>query len=151
MRNGLIVTTSALNPDNRTKAMEPFLKEGKDLLVIAVSSGISTTYQSAMIVAADLREAYPQRVIQVVDWVMACAGAACMEGAVYATQGYGFLCMPRYITDRLVFNDRTFDEVDAWQDIWCLTTYGDRGKEFSFLDTTVQERFIRWQKDTQKN
>jgi len=47
--------------------MEPFLKEGKGLLVIAVSSGISTTYQSAMIAAADLREAYPQRVIQVVD------------------------------------------------------------------------------------
>lgn len=43
MRNGLIATTSALNPDNWAKAMEPFLKEGKDLLVIAVSSGISTT------------------------------------------------------------------------------------------------------------
>jgi len=67
MRNGLIATTSALNPDNWAKTMEPFLKEGKDLLVIAVSSGISTTYQSAMIAAADLREAYPQRVIQVVD------------------------------------------------------------------------------------
>ncbi|MBP3684030.1 MAG: DegV family protein [Oscillospiraceae bacterium] len=67
MRNGLIATTSALNPDNWARAMEPFLKEGKDLLVIAVSSGISTTYQSAMIAAADLREAYPQRVIQVVD------------------------------------------------------------------------------------
>lgn len=87
---------------------------------------------------------------QIPDWVMACVGAACMEGAVYATRGYGFLCMPRYITDRLVFNNRTFDEVDAWQDIWCLTIYGDRGKEFSFLYTTVQERFIRWQKDTQK-
>ena len=67
MRNGLIATTSALNPDNWAKTMEPFLKEGKDLLVIAVSSGISTTYQSAMIAAADLREAYPQRIIQVVD------------------------------------------------------------------------------------
>ncbi len=67
MRNGLIATTSALNPDNWTKAMEPFLKEGRDLLVLAVSSGISTTYQSAMIAAADLKETYPQRVIQVVD------------------------------------------------------------------------------------
>lgn len=67
MRNGLIATTSALNPDNWAKAMEPLLKEGKDLLVIAVSSGISTTYQSAMIAASDLKEAYPQRVINVVD------------------------------------------------------------------------------------
>ena len=27
MRNGLIATTSALNPDNWARAMEPFLKE----------------------------------------------------------------------------------------------------------------------------
>lgn len=67
MRNGLIATTSALNPDNWVKAMEPFLKEGKDLLVIAVSSGISTTYQSAMIAASELKETYPQRIINVID------------------------------------------------------------------------------------
>lgn len=67
MRNGLIATTSALNPDNWMQTMEPFLRAGKDLLVIAVSSGISTTYQSAMIAASELREAYPQRTIQVVD------------------------------------------------------------------------------------
>lgn len=67
MRNGLIATTSALNPDNWAKAMEPFLKEGKDLLVITVSSGISTTYQSAMIAASERKEAYPQRIIHVVD------------------------------------------------------------------------------------
>lgn len=67
MRGGLIATTSALNPDNWARAMEPFLKEGRDLLVIAVSSGISTTYQSAIIAAAELREAYPRQTIQVVD------------------------------------------------------------------------------------
>ena len=67
MRNGLIATTSALNPYNWIEAMEPFLKEGKDLLVLAVSSGISTTYQSAMIAVSELKEAYPQRIINVVD------------------------------------------------------------------------------------
>ncbi len=67
MRNGMIAATSALNPDNWARVMESFLKEGKDLLVIAVSSGISATYQSAMIAAEDLREQYPQRIIQVVD------------------------------------------------------------------------------------
>ena len=43
------------------------MKEGKDLLVIAVSSGISTTYQSAMIAASELKETYPQRIINVID------------------------------------------------------------------------------------
>lgn len=67
MRSGLVATTSALNPDNWANIMESFLREGKDLLVIAVSSGISTTYQSAVIAASELGEAYPQRVIRVID------------------------------------------------------------------------------------
>lgn len=67
MRRGLVATTSALNPSSWAGAMEPYLKEGKDLLVIAVSSGISTTYQSAVIAAEELREAYPGRIISVID------------------------------------------------------------------------------------
>lgn len=67
MRQGLIATTSALNPDSWHRVMEPHLEAGKDLLVLAVSSGISTTYQSAVIAASELREKYPQRIISVVD------------------------------------------------------------------------------------
>ena len=39
---------------------------------------------------------------QISDWVIKCSGAECMDGSVYATDGYGFLCLPRkiiYITD----------------------------------------------------
>lgn len=67
MRFGLIATTSALNPDNWLQAMEPWLQQGRDLLVLTVSSGISATYQSACIAAQDLAEAYPEREIRVVD------------------------------------------------------------------------------------
>ncbi|MBO5324375.1 MAG: DegV family protein [Oscillospiraceae bacterium] len=67
MRQGLVATTSALNPADWAGAMEPWLRGGKDLLVMAVSSGISATYQSAVIAAEDLRERYPDRVIRVVD------------------------------------------------------------------------------------
>lgn len=67
MRQGLLATTSALNPDNWMRAMEPHLRQGRDLLVMAVSSGISGTYQSAVIAAAELRDLYPQRVIRVID------------------------------------------------------------------------------------
>ena len=67
IKNGLIATTSALNPDNWIRAMEPHLKNGRDLLVLAVSSGVSGTYQSAVIAARELMEQYPQRVIRVVD------------------------------------------------------------------------------------
>ena len=40
---------------------------GRDVLVLAFSSGLSTTYQSAVIAAGELEEKYPQRRIRVVD------------------------------------------------------------------------------------
>ena len=67
MRSGLTASTSALNPDNWLQAMEPWLRNGRDLLVLAVSSGVSGTYQSAVIAARELMEQYPDRVIKVVD------------------------------------------------------------------------------------
>ena len=69
---------------------------------------------------------------QITDWVVKCSGAECMDGAVYATDGYGFLCMPREIPERLV-GKREFEEADAWLDLWCHTTYGDYGNAFSFF------------------
>ncbi len=67
MRGGLVATTSALNPDSWARAMEPWLAAGQDLLVLAVSSGISGTMQSAVIAARDLKGTYPDRKIWVVD------------------------------------------------------------------------------------
>ena len=67
MRGGLIATTSALNPENWARVMEPWLQAGRDLLVITVSSGISGTYQSAVIAAREMKETYPDRKIWVVD------------------------------------------------------------------------------------
>ena len=74
MRAGESATTSAINPDGWTRVMEPELQAGKDLLVIAFSSGLSTTYQSAVIAADELREKYPQRQIRVVDSLCASLG-----------------------------------------------------------------------------
>ena len=74
---------------------------------------------------------------QITDWVVKCSGAECTDGAVYATDGYGFLCMPREIPERLV-GKREFEEADAWLDLWCHTTYGDYGNAFSFLAPAIQ-------------
>ena len=67
LRNGESATTSAINPDRWAREMEPVLEAGQDLLVIAFSSGLSTTYQSAVIAAGELQEKYPQQKILVVD------------------------------------------------------------------------------------
>ena len=75
---------------------------------------------------------------QITDWVMECTGEECMDGAVYATPGYGFLCMPRDITERLAEQGYKFDVADAWLDLWCHTVFRDYGNAFSFLSPVVQ-------------
>ena len=48
---------------------------------------------------------------QVTDWVVRCSGEPCMgREAVYATEGYGFLCLPRNVTQRLIERNYQFAE-----------------------------------------
>ena len=56
LRQGEVATTSAVNPDQWARAIEPVLEAGQDALVLAFSSGLSTTYQSAVIAAQDLKD-----------------------------------------------------------------------------------------------
>ena len=74
LRNGVTASTAAVNPDGWASAMEPALKEGKDVLVLAFSSGLSTTYQSAVIAGNELKETYPERNIIVIDTLCAALG-----------------------------------------------------------------------------
>ena len=74
LRSGEIATTSAVNPEGWAAVMEPVLAEGFDALVLAFSSGLSTTYQSAVIAADELAEKYPQRKVCVVDTLCASLG-----------------------------------------------------------------------------
>ena len=74
LRAGESASTSAANPDRWAAAMEPSLAAGQDVLVMAFSSGLSTTYQSAVIAAQELGEKYPERTIKVVDTLCASMG-----------------------------------------------------------------------------
>ena len=74
VRNGEMPTTSAVNPDGWANAMKPALEEGKDVLCLCFSSGMSTTYQSAVIAAEELKDEYPDRTIRVVDTLAAALG-----------------------------------------------------------------------------
>lgn len=74
LRSGEVSTTSAVNPECWKQAVEGSLREGKDVLVLVFSSGLSTTYQSACIAAQDLQESYPDRKIVVIDTLSASMG-----------------------------------------------------------------------------
>ena len=84
LRQGESASTCAVNPTQWSEAMESVLKNGDDVLVLAFSSGLSTTYQSAVIAANELQEQYPDRTIKVCDTLCASMGQGLL--AWYACQ-----------------------------------------------------------------
>ena len=67
MREGMMPTTQAVNPEMARTAMESHLKNEEDILYLAFSSGLSSSCQSAMIAAEELKAEYPNRKIEVID------------------------------------------------------------------------------------
>ena len=74
LRAGELATTSAVNVAEYTQAVEPILQEKKDVLILAFSSGLSSTYQASVLAAEELREKYPDRKIYTVDTLCASMG-----------------------------------------------------------------------------
>ena len=74
LRGGEVSRTSAANPEDWKSVIQPVLSAGQDALVMAFSSGLSTTYQSAVIAAEELMEQYPERTVKVVDTLCASMG-----------------------------------------------------------------------------
>lgn len=74
LREGKMAVTSQVNPEEAKEALEAFLKEGKDILHLAFSSGLSGTYNSMRIAAEELMEEYPERKVIVIDTLCACLG-----------------------------------------------------------------------------
>lgn len=73
-KEGIMATTNAVNVGEAGDAIEAVLKRGKDVLVLAFSSGLSTTCNSFQIAAGDLAGQYPDRKIYVVDTLCASLG-----------------------------------------------------------------------------
>ena len=74
LRQGELATTSAVNVAQYTEALEPLLQAGRDVLVLAFSSGLSATYNSSTIAVEELREKYPDRKLYTVDTLCASLG-----------------------------------------------------------------------------
>lgn len=98
MANGADTKTYQINADEYETYFEPFLKQGKDILHLTLSSGISGTINSALIAADALKERYPERKLYIVD-------------SLAASSGYGLL------VDRLVdlrAQGMSIDELYQW-------------------------------------
>ena len=74
LRAGELATTAAVNVGEYVQAIEPFLEQGRDVLVLAFSSGLSGTYNSSRLAVEELQEKYPPRKIYTVDTLCASLG-----------------------------------------------------------------------------
>lgn len=79
---GILPTTSQLNPEEYEEFFEPIVKEGFDILHVTLSSGISGTYNSAEVAARHIAKRYPDRKIIVVDSLCASAGSGLFVDAL---------------------------------------------------------------------
>lgn len=67
-------TTTQVNVNEFIDFFEPFLKEGKDILHVSLSSGLSGSFNSANIAKEELKAKYPDRSIYIVDSLGASSG-----------------------------------------------------------------------------
>ncbi len=98
MAKGALTRTSQINVQEYMDYFRNFCEQGKDVLHVTLSSGISGTYNSAVLAAERLKEAFPERTIEIVD-------------SLGASSGYGLLM------DKLAdLRDRgaSLDELKKW-------------------------------------
>lgn len=98
MREGAMPTTSQMNPAMAEAMFETYLQEGKDILYLAFSSGLSGTCNSARIAAEELKEKYPERQIKIMD-------------SLAASMGEGLLL---YYAVKLRDKGKNLDEICDW-------------------------------------
>lgn len=98
LKAGSTSKTSQVSVGEYAEFWEPELAAGNDVLHLTLSSGISGSYNSAVIAAQGLAEKYPERTVCVVD-------------SLAASAGYGLLM--DYLAD-LRDGGATFEEACAW-------------------------------------
>lgn len=98
IRQGEVAVTAAANLKAYLSLMEPILRSGRDILLLVFSSGLSSTYQAALLAVEELSPRYPQRKILTVD-------------TLCASMGQGLLV---YLAARQRAEGRSIEEVRDW-------------------------------------
>lgn len=90
MKAGAETRTSQVNANEYQSYFESFLMAGKDVLHVTLSSGISGSYNSAMMAAEVLQKKYPDRKLYVVDGLAASSGYGLLMDKLSDLQEEGY-------------------------------------------------------------
>ena len=126
LRSGAMPSTYQVTAEAAKAHFEKYLAAGKDILVIAFSSGLSGTEGSYRVAAKELKEAYPDRSVAVMDSLCASlgeglfvdyvvkkadSGATLQETAAYAEALKPYMC--HYFTVDNLFHLKRGGRVSA--------------------------------------
>ena len=89
IRDGAVTRTSQIGIMEYMDYFESLLQQGKDVLHVAMSSGISGSCNSAMLAAKDLKEKYPDQKMEVVDSLAASSGYGMLMSRLSALKSAG--------------------------------------------------------------
>ncbi|MBR5636769.1 MAG: DegV family protein [Pseudobutyrivibrio sp.] len=113
MTDGAMTRTSQVNAEEFTEYFKGFLEQGKDVIHLTLSSGISGVINSARIAAQELQEQYPDRKLVVFDSLTASAGYGLFMDKLASLRDEGY----------------DFDKLVSWteehiqnQNTWFFTT-----------------------------
>ena len=114
---GAACKTSAVSVGNFVDAMTPILAEGKDVLYIAFSGALSTTYQSACIAADDLRAEFPEATVEIIDSLSASRGQGrlVMEAVAEKAKGKSLAEVADFVREAIPHNIHWFTVADLNQ------------------------------------
>lgn len=74
IKRGVLSQTTQISYNSYLEQFSKYLKQGKDILYICFTSGLSGTYNTSRIAARDLKEEYPDRKIEIIDSKCASVG-----------------------------------------------------------------------------
>ena len=135
MAAGASTKTSQINVEEFTEYFEPFLKEGKDILHVCLSSGISGVFNSASLARDLLSEKYPERTIRIVDSLGASSGYGLLMDRLADLREEGYTIQELYdwtIKNRLRLNHWFFST-----DLTFYIRGGRISKTSGFLGTVL--------------
>jgi DegV family protein with EDD domain len=84
LRGGKTASTSLVTEQRYIETFEPLLQEGKDILYMCLSSGLSSSYNQSLLAAETLHEKYPDRKLFMIDSISASMGQGLL--AYYASK-----------------------------------------------------------------
>lgn len=138
LKNGATSTTTQITPVLFMDYFSDILQQGKDILYIAFSSGLSGTYNTSQLVIRELAEEYPERKLYSVDSLCASIGEGLLvlQAAIQKNNGMGIDELKEWLEE----NKRNSRHWFTVKDLYYLKRGGRVSTIEAFVGTALKIR-----------